>query len=129
MTIRRRYQITLVIVMALFLVNILAYFWSARSRTAAKAEWTQATEDEFKLASVRKELDLLHKEAVTAGQLQEENIPPAAGEFTVFERRTAVALDIIDGLKTTASRQEIVAIDQFRRSYLALRAGCESHWW
>jgi len=56
MTIRRRYQITLVIVLALFLVNILAYFWSARSRTVAKAEWTQATEDEFKLASARKEI-------------------------------------------------------------------------
>ncbi len=123
MTIRRRYQITLVIVLALFLVNILAYFWSARGRTVAKAEWTLATEDEFKLASVRKELDLLHKEAVTAGQLQEENnIPPAAGEFTVFERRTTEALTIIDGLQRTASPQETAAVDEFRRSYLSLRS-------
>jgi len=122
MTIRRRYQITLVIVLALFLVNILAYFWSARSRTVAKAEWTQATEDEFKLASARKELDLLHNEAVTASLLQEENnIPPAAGEFTAFERRTTVALNIIDDLRKTASRQETSAVDELRRSYLALQ--------
>ena len=122
MTIQRRHQISLVIVLALFAANLFAYFWSARVRKAAQIEWSRATEDELKLSSIRQELDLLNKEVNVASQFQQEyGNSLSMGEASTFERRASELLTEIDALRDTASSDQVEPTDEFRRSYLELR--------
>jgi PAS domain S-box-containing protein len=122
MTIQRRHQISLVIVLALFAANLFAYFWSARVRSAAQVEWSQATADELRLSSIRQELDLLNKEVNVASQFQQEyGNSLSMGEASTFQRRTSELLTEIDALKATASSEQVAPTEEFRRSYLDLR--------
>ncbi|MBZ5522293.1 MAG: hypothetical protein LAP21_08645 [Acidobacteriia bacterium] len=122
MTIQRRYQVSLVIVLALFSANLFAYFWSAHVRSGAQADWTQSTADEQKLSAIRQELDLLNKEVGVASQIQQEyRNSLAIDEASTFERRTMELLDQIDSLKATATSDQIVPTEEFRQSYLELR--------
>ena len=122
MTIRRRYQITLVIVLALFSANLVAYFVSARIRGAAQVEWGRAASGEQKLTAIRQELDMLNKEVNVTSQLQQDYQYVLSGdEAAAFERRTAKLLDEIDELQATASSEQIAPTAQFRQSFLELR--------
>ena len=73
MTIRRRYYLSLLMVLALFGANLFAYFWSARIRHYAESEWDKATASELKLSSIRQELDNLNKHFVLASQIRQED--------------------------------------------------------
>lgn len=122
MTIRRRYQITLVIVLVLFFANLVAYFLTARIRGAAQVEWGRAASGEQKLTAIRQELDILTKEVNVASQLQQDyQYVLSSDEAAAFERRTSELLDEIDNLQATASSEQVAPIGRFRQSYIELR--------
>ena len=119
MTIRRRYYLSLLTVLALFGANLFAYFWSARTRTHAESEWDQATACELKISSIRQELDNLNKEVVLASQIQQEDNAnsPVGVETSSFEKRVRTEANDIEGLKAMASRDQLPAIEQLLKSY------------
>src|SRR5437016_13433857 len=99
MTIRRRYYLSLLMVLALFGANLFAYFWSARIRHYAESEWDKATASELKLSSIRQELDNLNKHFVLASQIRQEDIIGVGNTETGnFENSFSGAKTIIDRL-------------------------------
>ena len=121
MTIRRRYHLSLVIVLALFAANLFAYFWSAHMRSMAGAEWSNAAAGEMKIFSIHQELDLLNKEASVTSQLQQEYHNALVNdEISAFERKVRTELTEIDDLAATSPAGLRPAIEDFRRNYLEL---------
>src|SRR5947207_13502916 len=121
MTIRRRYYLSLVMVLALFGANLFAYFWSARIRHYAESEWDKATASELKLSSIRQELDNLNKHFVLASQIrQEDSIGVGTTETGDFEKSFSAAQADIDSLKEAASPDQLPAIKDFTQSYRGL---------
>lgn len=123
MTIRRRYYLTLVIVLVLFFANLVAYFWSTRARQSAESEWGHAIACELKLSSIRQELDNLNREVTLASQMQEEQqasfINDDRRDF--FEKMTLAKEQQIQNLKDDASPDQIPAIEAFHKHFMELR--------
>lgn len=118
MTIRRRYYLSLLTVLALFGANLFAYFWSARVRSFSTSEWDKATTCELKISAIREELDNLNKHVVLASQIQQEDQSAAAGvEANNFEKTIATTELDIEALKDSASPDQISAIHSFIESY------------
>ena len=123
MTIRRRYYLSLLMVLVLFGANLFAYFWSARMRHYAESEWDKATACELKLSSIRQELDNLNKHFVLASQIrQEDSTAVGATETGDFEKSISAAQDEIESLKEAASSDQLPAIKDFIQSYRGLTA-------
>ena len=116
MTIRRRYYLSLLIVLGLFFANLIAYVWSAHARKLAESEWDHATAAELKLSSMRQELDNLNKEVTLASQMQPEEQASVMNEETLnfFQRITAEKDAEIESLKRDASANQIAAIQEFQ---------------
>ena len=123
MTIRRRYYLTLVIVLVLFFANLVAYFWSTRARQSAESEWGHAIASELKLSSIRQELNNLNREVTLASQMQEEQqasfINDERRDF--FEKMTLAKEQQIQSLKDDASPDQIPAIEAFHKHFMELR--------
>src|SRR5947209_17725618 len=118
MTIRRRYYLSLLTVLALFGANLFAYFWSARVRSFSASEWDKATTCELKISAIREELDNLNKHVVLASQIQQEDRSAIAGvETDNFEKTIATTELDIEALKDAASPDQISAIHSFIESY------------
>src|SRR5947209_11439839 len=118
MTIRRRYYLSLVTVLALFGANLFAYFWSARVRSFSESEWDKATTCELKISSIREELDNLNKHVVLASQIQQEDRSSAGGvETTNFEKTIATTELDIRGLREAAAPDQLPALRSFIESY------------
>jgi PAS domain S-box-containing protein len=121
MTIRRRYLLSLLTVLALFAANLFAYFWSAHIRSAAESEWDRATACELKISSIRQEMDNLNKEVVLASQIQqEENNSLVGDETTIFEKRVRAEQAEIEALKQSAFPDQLSAINALLENYKAL---------
>src|SRR5438552_6395520 len=100
MTIRRRFYLSLIAVLVLFLANLFIYFWSARIRAFAKSEWEQASVCELKIASIRQELRNSGQEVALVSQIQQEdNSLVIPDEIAVFEKRTSEAQQEIESLR------------------------------
>lgn len=123
MTIRRRYYLSLVIILALFFANLVAYFGSARARQSAENEWGHAIAGELKLSSIRQELDNLHKEVTLASQMEEEQQASFINEErrSFLERTTLAIEQKIQSLKGDAAPDQLAAIEEFDRDFLELR--------
>jgi two-component system, cell cycle sensor histidine kinase and response regulator CckA len=123
MTIRRRYYLSLLIVLALFFANLVAYFWSARARQRAESEWNRATACELRLSSIRQELDNLNKEVTLASQIQEEDKGAPYNDETrrFFEKKTQVEEQEIEALLAEAPADQLSAIGDFHKTYIQLR--------
>src|SRR5262249_2748090 len=123
MTIRRRYYLSLLIVLGLFFANLIAYFWSSRARRLAASEWDHATACELKLSTIRQELDNLNKEVGLASQMAQEELASVINNDTrvFFEKLTAAKQAEIESLKQDASPNQIPAIEEFEKHYLELR--------
>ena len=123
MTIRRRYYLSLLMVLVLFGANLFAYFWSARMRHYAESEWDKATACELKLSSIRQELDNLNKHFVLASQIrQEDSTAVGATETGDFEKSISATQDEIESLREAASPDQLPAIKDFIQSYRGLTA-------
>src|SRR5437764_1471347 len=121
MTIRRRFYLSLIAVLVLFLANLFIYFWSARIRAFAKSEWEQASACELMISSIRQELRNAGQEVMLVSQIQQEdNSLVIPDEITVFESRTIDAEKKIENLKAVASADQLAPIEEFRKSYLEL---------
>ena len=123
MTIRRRYYLSLLIVLGLFFANLVAYLWSARAREQAESEWDHATAAELKISSIRQELDNLNKEVTLASQMQQEEQASFINDETrlFFDKITAAKEGEIESLKQDASPDQIAAIQEFENRYRELR--------
>src|SRR5579872_129935 len=120
MTIRRRYYLSLLIVLALFFANLIAYFWSARARRLAESELNHATACELKLSSIRQALDTLNKEVNLASQKDLSSF--INGENRIFfEKITAVKEEEIESLKQDASPDLIPSVEELHRHFLQIR--------
>jgi len=123
MTIRRRYYLSLLIVLGLFFANLIVYFWSSRARRLAENEWDHATACELKLSTIRQELDNLNKEVTLASQMPPEELATFTNNETraFFEKISGAKEAEIESLKEDASPAQIPAIEQFHKDYLDLR--------
>jgi PAS domain S-box-containing protein len=123
MTIRRRYHLSLLMVLALFGANLFAYFWSARIRSAAENEWDRATACELKISSIRQEMDNLNKEVALASQIQQEEKNSLLGDETsAFEKRARTEQTEIENLKASAFPDQVPAIETLLENYKQLSA-------
>lgn len=123
MTIRRRYSFLLLIVLGLFFANLIAYFWSGRTRRLAESEWDRATTSELKLSTIRQDLDTLNKEVILASQMSEEDRASFINDETrsYLQKTTANIEAEIQSLKNYAAPGQISAIEDFHQHYLSLR--------
>jgi two-component system, cell cycle sensor histidine kinase and response regulator CckA len=123
MTIRRRYYLSLLIVLALFFANLVAYIWSARARQSAENEWEHAIACELKLSSIRQELDNLNKEVTLASQMEEEKQTSFINQEgrNLLEQSTLAKEQEIQSLKDDASPDQLPAIEQFHKNFMELR--------
>src|SRR5215813_4556976 len=123
MTIRRRYYLSLLIVLGLFFANLIAYVWSAHARKLAESEWDHATAAELKLSSIRQELDNLNKEVTIASQMPPEEQASVMNEETLnfFQRITTERYAEIESLKQDASPNQVAAIQEFQSHFRELR--------
>jgi PAS domain S-box-containing protein len=122
MTIRRRYYVTLIIVLGLFFANLIAYYWSNRARQLAESEWSHAIACELKISSIRQELENLNREVSLAGQMQEQDQATfIKNQIADFEQAAEAKEPEIQSLKSDASSDQIPAIEEFHKDYLELR--------
>lgn len=113
MTIRRRYYFSLLIVLALFFANLIAYFWSGRARRLAESELDHAMACELRLSSIRETLNLFEKE-IHGGSQKDKAFFLSDENQAYFERE-------ITRLKGDASPSQVPAIQDLYQHYLDVR--------
>jgi two-component system, cell cycle sensor histidine kinase and response regulator CckA len=113
MTIRQRYYFSLLMVLALFFANLVAYFWSGRARRLAESELNHATACELRLPSIREALNVFNKEV---HQTSKEEKPAFLSDENrvVFEKQIA-------RLQQDASPRQMPVIEDLHQHYLQIR--------
>jgi hypothetical protein len=128
MSIRARLTLSFVAVLALFGASLAVYLWSAHLRDATMKRLDRTLKRRVILATVRQDLDNLHKQVALFSELEAESTqtPPDPAARQLFHEQLDSVSRQIASLKGLSESDDTAAVAELESGYVSLSGAWKS---